>query len=115
MLRELPYRDRALIVCDCEGYELELFSEETLLSLSRHDLLIEVHDCINPNISSILSARIENTHELEVIPSVDDAMKVQTYYYDELQSYQPTVRRVLLGEYRYGPMAWFFLTSRHRA
>ena len=113
-LRALPVRRRALLLSDCEGYEKTLFSADLIPFLARHDLLIEVHDFIDIEISSVLRERFAGTHEIEVIAGVDDVRKAQTYDYPELSPYSLDERRLLLTEYRRHAMEWFYLTPIER-
>jgi hypothetical protein len=111
-LRAIPFSGKALIVCDSEGYEKDLFTEEVVSFLARHDLLIEIHDCFDIEISSILRRRFQNTHLITTIQSVDDVMKATSYRYAELQNYSLAARKVLLAEYRDAIQEWFYLTPR---
>ena len=108
-LMSIPFSGRSLIFSDCEGYEKELFSEEIINALSMHDFLIEIHDFIDISISSIIQQHFNRTHKIEIIQSVDDIKKAQTYHYPEIESYNRVTRRILLGEYRPAIMEWFFL------
>lgn len=65
----LRMNERSLIVCDCEGYELELLQPHLLSGLSRCDLIVELHDDIDPSITSTLLARFESTHHMTIIES----------------------------------------------
>jgi hypothetical protein len=111
-LAALPSGSRVLIVCDCEGYEAELFPEHLIPRLSRAELLIETHDFIDPTISLRLRERFAPTHDIEVIPSIDDVKKAQTYEYAELAPYDIATRRQLIGEYRPAIMEWLHLRPR---
>jgi precorrin-6B methylase 2 len=111
-LLSLPLTKKALVVCDCEGCEKELFTEETVSILRDHDVLVEVHDLIDIEISSLIRRRFEATHSVEVVRSTDDIEKAQTYVYEELSAYDLATRRTLLGERRTSIMEWFYLTPR---
>jgi hypothetical protein len=110
-LLRIPFRGRGLIVSDCEGYEKELFSEEVIAALSEHDFLIEVHDFIDLEISTVLRKRFEKTHQITVMDSTDDIRKAQTYDYKELETYSLRQKRVLLAEKRPAIMQWYYLQS----
>lgn len=66
-LIKFDYKDPTLIFCDCEGYELELFTEEVVKALKNADILIEMHDVINPVISSTLIKRFEKSHHIQIL------------------------------------------------
>ena len=110
VLKSLALNNRSLIVCDCEGYELELFTDDVIKSLSQCSLIIEVHDIIDITISSILKQRFCGTHKIQVIESIDDIKKAKNYQYRELENYSLAQRKLLFAEYRGAIMEWFYLT-----
>ncbi len=61
------YGARSLIFCDCEGYELHLFTDSVIKALYQTDVLVEMHDVLNPVISETLLSRFSKTHNVEVI------------------------------------------------
>lgn len=109
-LARLPLTDKALIISDCEGYEKQLFDESVVPILARHDLLIEIHDFIDLDISQALRSRFTNTHRIEVVQSIDDVYKMRDCPYEELVAYSLKQKRQLLAENRPHIMEWFFLT-----
>ena len=111
-LQALPLTRRALVVSDCEGYEKHLFTSETARKLAAHDVLIEVHDAVDIQISSRLRAAFKETHQLEVVSSVDDIRKAQTNDYPELAAFGLAERKVLLAEWRTAIMDWFYFSPR---
>lgn len=111
-LQRLPLTRRALVVSDCEGYEKHLFTSESARQLARHDVLIEVHDFVDIAISSRLRSVFQPTHELEVVPSVDDIKKAHIYDYPELATFDLAQRKLLLAEHRPSLMEWFYFSPR---
>lgn len=109
-LRALPLPGRSLLICDCEGYEKELFPQDVIPVLARHDLLIEVHDFIDIELSSLLRKRFEASHTITEIQSVDDIVKARTYAYPELAVFTLSERKRILAEHRPALMTWFFMT-----
>ena len=99
----------ALIICDCEGYESNLFNVENARESSRCDLLIECHDFIDLGISPALSSAFESTHHVSSAFSIDDIVKAQTYQYDELADLPLAQRYALLAEHRPCTMRWLHL------
>jgi hypothetical protein len=110
-LMDIPIREKALIICDCEGCERNLFTQKSVEFLSSHDLLIETHDLFDIEISSYLSKLFKDTHKLSVIYSIDDIQKAKTYDYDEINDYNLTTKKILLAEGRGSIMEWFYLES----
>jgi precorrin-6B methylase 2 len=111
-LQKLPLTRRALIFCDCEGYEKHLFTPQTVQTLAAHDVLIEVHDNIDIAISGTLRKAFKQTHQLEIIQAVDDIKKAQTYDFPELAPFTLAERKVLLAEWRASAMDWFYFSPR---
>ena len=103
---------KALIISDCEGYEKDLFSKEIVQRLAHHDVLVELHDFIDIEISSLIRRRFEDTHVIRAIQSVDDITKAHSYCYEELQDYTLSMRKLLLAECRPAIMEWFYMTPR---
>ncbi len=113
-LKSLPITRRSLVICDCEGYEKSLFSADVVEHLRNQDLLVEVHDFIDIDISSRLKEVFRATHDIRVIESIDDIKKAQTYEFEELKPFDLATRRTLLGEFRPAIMAWFFMQPKTR-
>ncbi len=65
-LQSLPL-DGAVVICDCEGYELELLDPVKVPELSRAILLVELHDCFVPGLSDKLLERFKDTHDISLI------------------------------------------------
>ncbi|MCE0499344.1 MAG: hypothetical protein LV481_15495 [Methylacidiphilales bacterium] len=112
VLLGLQLGERALIVSDCEGFEKDLFTPAAARFLARHDLVIEVHDLLNREIATALRERFETTHDILVIESIDDAKKVRTRSYPELDSCDAAMRLFLLSENRHATIEWFWLASK---
>lgn len=110
-LVSLPLGRRALIVSDCEGFERQLFTAKTVGELRQHDLLIETHDFLDLEVTPALRAAIQPTHDVTVIPALDDFSKLDLYDYPELSGFDRKQRRILVGEYR-TPMNWWLASAR---
>ncbi|MBC5773497.1 hypothetical protein H8S95_05430 [Pontibacter sp. KCTC 32443] len=112
-LSKLVSGKRCLIICDCEGYEKYLFNELNLNSLSKSDLIIETHDFIDISISNLLFTLISETHNIELIKSIDDIQKVKTYSYKELNSFSLYDKFLILKEERPAIMEWLICTPKN--
>lgn len=55
------------ILCDCEGCEASIFQEDQMKNFENCTLLIELHDFINPTISSQLQKVFQNTHSFTLL------------------------------------------------
>jgi hypothetical protein len=113
-LAQFAHGPKILIVCDCEGYERELFPTGSGERLKRHDLLIELHDFIHPGISSTIQNVFSETHEIEVFTSISDADKARTYSHELLAGLSLQEKEELLAEGRPTEMQWYFLRAKFR-
>jgi hypothetical protein len=111
-LKSIPFSGRGLIISDCEGYEKSLFTTEIIPFLAHHDLLIEIHDLVDIEISSLIGQRFKNTHVITAVSSIDDITKAHTYSYEELREYDLSTRKILLAEDRAAIQEWFYMTPR---
>ncbi len=113
-LNKLDFGERSLIVCDCEGFEMELFKSEVMDNIKNCDILIELHDFINPDISNKMLPLFEETHNLVIYRSMDDELKIiqLSEKYKELQKLTHFEKKIALGELRPTTMEWAFLTPK---
>ena len=111
-LASLDLGSRALIVCDCEGFEGTLFTRQTVGALADHDVLVELHDFLDIELSSSIREVFSETHDIHAVKSVDDLEKAHTDVYGELEGFNLASRKILLAETRSAIMEWFFMTPR---
>lgn len=110
-LKTIPFTNKGLIFCDIEGDEKKLFTDEIVDILSKHDLLIEIHDGQDPSISSHVRQLFEKTHKLEAIKVLSDIERVKTYPYKEIERHGFKTRYSLVAEKRRNSTEWFYLES----
>lgn len=100
-----------LVVCDCEGCELGLLRPDLVPALTACDLIVELHDCVDPSISRVVPDRFAPTHELTLLTKRDRNPSA----YPALEQFNPYKRRLAVSEFNWGPpRAWAFLSSRQR-
>lgn len=112
-LINFSFKGKGLVFCDAEGFELELFSDAVIKSLARHDLIIEVHDIINPDISNTLYNRFKNTHSIRVV----DNRNLNYSNYEGLENLSADEKEFAFFEHRGGynmnvHMEWFYMVSK---
>ena len=56
-----------LVIADCEGYELNLFSDDVVAALKSCDLIIELHEVSEMDVQAILLKRFHTTHNARLI------------------------------------------------
>jgi len=103
-------RERALVVMDCEGCELDLLQPSLVHRLDRCDLLVELHDFINPKISRTILSRFAPTHDITVI----DTAERDYAAYPALCACSVEEQRLAVAEFRPTtiPMQWAFMTAK---
>jgi hypothetical protein len=104
---------RTLIICDCEGYELQLLAPSVIPALAQSDLVVELHDFYGADIFTPLCERFRQSHDIVILTSTDDDAKVQYYRYPEIEKYDRQIRKFILAERRPTIMNWLVLTARH--
>ena len=98
----------ALIICDCEGCELELLDPVRVPELAACSLVVELHDFLDPRISREILTRFEPTHTIETVSS--GPHRVQDY--PELAGLTPELAELALEEARPGIMEWAYMIPR---
>ncbi len=58
---------RCLVIADCEGYEVQLFSADVVTALKNCDLIIELHEVPGMDVRAILLERFHSTHDARLI------------------------------------------------
>jgi hypothetical protein len=57
----------SLVFCDCEGCELKTLVPDDVPVLRECDLIVELHDFLDPSITATLTQRFSKTHEIDLI------------------------------------------------
>ncbi len=105
--------NRGFIFCDCEGYEIELFTTEIAKTLDHFDLLIELHEVFHPGLTNEIIHRFKQTHWIEKINnSQQDFSNLRG-----LELLTEEDKEFALCEHRGGfgldiVMEWLFLTAK---
>lgn len=110
-IKQLNLSKRSLFVIDCEGYEKALFDKFDP-AFSGHDFLIEIHDLLDIEISTVVTKCFENTHKIEKIESIDDVLKPLRYDFSELNGLSLQERQAVLAEDRGAIMEWFLISPK---
>ena len=97
---------RALVVSDCEGYELELLRLDVVPALRRAELIVELHDHFAPGTSATVLGRFRATHEVTLVATT----RRDANAYPSVAFLDAAQQRVALNEFRNGRQEWAFLT-----
>jgi hypothetical protein len=91
------FRDRrVLCFCDCEGFEAVLFTPETVPTLGKWDLIIELHGEADAKLRALAWP-----HQ---VTAIDAAPRFESY--PELEGLGDA--KMLLSEFRSGPQSWLW-------
>ena len=103
---------RALIFCDCEGYERDLFPAIPIADLLQSDLLIETHDFIHAGVHTLLLQHFAPTHDVIEFHSIDDRQKARAYQTSWTSGMDEDLCELIFAEGRPVIMRWLFLVAR---
>ena len=100
-------KPHSLVICDCEGAEVDLLNIDEIESLKQCDILVELHDFLRPNVTATLTQRFEKSHEIQLV----DSAKPDVSLYPALKILTPQQREIALDE-RAEPMQWAWMTPK---
>lgn len=101
---------RTLIKCDVEGAEELILRPDEVPALAGADVLVELHDEMQPGVSKSVRARFESTHDITVFTTTD---RTSADWPAAAAAYPVTPERrgEYLGEGRGGAQSWFWMKS----
>ncbi len=102
-------KGRALVICDCEGAEVELLNIEQIPALKQADIVVELHDFLRAGVTETLTQRFAATHEITLINSAQPDPSL----YAELEILAPEQRAIALDE-RAEPMQWAWMRPKSK-
>lgn len=109
-LAETAVAERGLVICDVEGYELELLGGPFIRKSDRFDLLVETHDFVHSGVTAALIARFQASHCIQVIHSTERTCRDFPIQCDSLQPFE---KLYSLHEGRPCPMTWLWMQSKN--
>jgi lipopolysaccharide biosynthesis glycosyltransferase len=105
---------KSLIICDCEGYERNLFSIYNAPYLINTDILIELYDFVNDAISEQVFNFFHifhKSHEITFINSESDIQRIQEFTVRFPQLSYSQLQKII-SEKRPNLTQWFWIKSR---
>jgi len=101
---------KGLIICDCEGCELEMLDPKRIPQLTYCDLLVEIHDLAptGPSSFEIMNSRFAETHKIKPINMKSRDPK----QFPELDKSNALEVETVLAQRRLFSVGWMFLESR---
>lgn len=99
---------RLFVLCDCEGYELDLFDGPVARALAGSDLIIETHEMYRPGCTAQLLSIFSATHAHEIISPVKRVWSD----FSAARAVPRMFRRYAVDEWRNPAQRWLWLRSR---
>jgi len=109
-LLESNPRRKGLIICDCEGCELEILDPKRIPQLMYCDLLVEIHDLspMGPSSFEMMNSRFVETHKIKPINMKSRDPK----NFAELETLNALEVETVLAQRRLFSVGWMFLETR---
>lgn len=101
-------RGRTLLMVDCEGCEMTLLRPGLVPDLAQADLVVELHDFVDPAISETIMGRFSTSHDVTIIESITRDPSA----YPALATLASDERVEAVAEHRPGVMQWVVLRAR---
>lgn len=101
-------KPNTLVLCDCEGAETDLLDPATAPSLLQCDVLVELHDFINPELSTLITGRFKETHDIELIANQGRNPNAIPF----VQPLEPIEKFIAVWEGRPGATPWAYMTRK---
>ena len=101
-------QSKSVVLCDCEGGETALLDPEKVVALQRCDILVELHEFLDPLITERMTRRFSETHDIELIshgPRDPNEFPL-------LRGLSQLDQMLSMHEGRPGPTPWAFLRAR---
>ena len=108
-LANFDFRGRGLVISDCEGYEIDLFTPEAVTNLKNCDIIIELHDLYNERISPEIEDVFSRSHLIKKIYSESTFKKLRDF--SEAKTMTEAEINAFMLE-RNGIMAWAVMTPK---
>ncbi|HSN62114.1 MAG TPA: methyltransferase, partial [Ferruginibacter sp.] len=110
-VEQLDRDSKMLFIVDCEGAEKDIFTAKNVHKLRNADLIIELHINIYPELEDYFTGIFSDTHQIEIVNSIDDHLKAKQYSYPQLDGLDYDLRRFITQE-REVFMQWILLSAK---
>jgi hypothetical protein len=109
-LLEFNPNRKGLIICDCEGCELEVLNPTRIPQLTYCDLLVEIHDLSpsGPSSFEVMNSRFAETHTIAPI----NMKGRDPRHFPELETLNKLEVETVLSQRRLYSVGWMFLEAR---
>jgi hypothetical protein len=97
---------RTMVICDVDGYEIELLTQGRPRWLDQAEILLELHDCLRPGVTDLINAAFLATHHC--IRITNQGVKYEDFPFLRDLTFQEI--NALIDEDRRGIQDWYFMT-----
>lgn len=111
ILANITLGKRCLIICDCEGYEKELFVKSNIAAYADSHLIIELHPMEDALIKSYVTDLFNDSHDLQFVSSQDTARKIFELPND-FSNFSFDEKYKIVDEHRPFTMDWLIASPR---
>ncbi|WP_404420327.1 methyltransferase domain-containing protein [Nibricoccus sp. IMCC34717] len=108
----LPNSAHRLIISDCEGYEIDLFTTPVCQFLAGDTIIVELHDMKREGCKALLNSRLQQSHHVTFVQSETTAIKASRVAHPILREANTFTREAAVSENRGQPMEWLIARPR---
>lgn len=98
-----------LVVCDIEGAEKDLLDPASYPALRNMDIIVELHDSLDPTLSTLVPRRFEATHEITLVKQAGRATPLPPLF----ERLGHLDQLLAVWEWRTGPTPWAVMRARN--
>jgi hypothetical protein len=109
LAKALSHSQTPVVICDVEGYELNLLDPDKLALLQKAYILVELHDFIHPGLTETLRDRFSATHKIEHIWQTERHRSEFPYSNIYTKCLPTSYLDWAVSEWRPEKMAWFWM------
>ncbi|MEC7187031.1 MAG: hypothetical protein VXW45_01155 [Pseudomonadota bacterium] len=107
---KLLSEERALIFCDIEGSEYDIFKEAAITDLLRTDIIVESHECFHQGITERLVSMFTATHDITIVK--DNGVRTLGKMPSWFESLSHLDQLLSVWEWRSGPTPWVIMEAK---
>ena len=103
--------EKTLLIMDIEGGEIALLDPQKAPALKKMDVIVELHDLINPATTKIIYERFKDTHDIKIVRNTAKLFDFsplvgEDFYMDSFDSF------TVAWENRSGPTPWGIMIAK---
>ena len=103
---------KTLVICDVEGYEVELLNPELIPELAHTHILVELHETAYPGVEELIKSRFHKTHIIEQIWAEERTLEELPYQSFFTQLFPKRyLAKYTVSEMRPQGMSWLWMKA----